>query len=131
MLWFDETLRQELMEASLEELEPTLEKLTCWEQELSPRYRRERTRLWSDPCSWGQSHGAGGGEHMAAADHAEWHIDSCHIHLRRSGKGRPCAPLAGHLAAGGVDAGERHCQRQPRSLGFLRNRRRRFDRARS
>lgn len=52
MLWFDETLRQELMEAALEELEPTLEKLTCWEQERSPRYRRERTRLLTDPWGW-------------------------------------------------------------------------------
>ena len=52
MLWFDESLRQELMEAALEELEPTLEKLTCWEQERSPRYRRERTRLLTDPWGW-------------------------------------------------------------------------------
>lgn len=57
MLWFDETLRQELMEAALEELEPTLESLTGWEQELSPRYRRERVRLLTDPWGWAKRRG--------------------------------------------------------------------------
>lgn len=52
MRQFDEVLRRGLMDANLAQYKTVLDRAPGWEQDFSPRYRRERMRLLADPWSW-------------------------------------------------------------------------------